>query len=595
MNRDDRRHSSFRDRASRTNRREDHGYAGRFSRETGGIFGFGHQRSGLNIVFFLILAVMVIALARLFLLQVVDSSNLSEEAKAMRTNVETLEAKRGTIYDRNGNVLATSIDCYDIYANPKEVNAPSAEALMLQEAFSGDAANYRDSLSEDTTFVYLVRKADKDKAEELQRELKEKGYSGIYLIKQSKRIYPYGAVAGQIIGMVDIDGNGLTGLELQYDDVLKGTDGELIMETGATGTPIAGGVTSSTEPQDGKDIHLALDIDIQKTVEDEITKGAKKYDAAGGLCMITNPKTGEILAAASTPLADISQPDTITNEGLNFKLVTSSYEPGSIMKIFTIATGIEDGLFDTDQEYDVPGSITVGSDTVRDDDGRWETMAMSPREILRRSSNVGAALLAQDVIGAEKFSSGLAAFQFGTRTNIDYPGEISGTVRSLDQYEPSSLGSMAFGQGMAVPMVQVVKGVGAIANGGWLETPHFVVSVGQDPVEWHDQGQAISQETAEKMTDMLEDVFTSGTAYSGQVEGYELAGKTGTGEQADENGYIAGKYLSSLVGFGPTSDPQVLCYVGFYETPYLAYASAAPVFSSIMGEALHDLDIKPSS
>ncbi len=560
-----------------------------------GPFGFGPGANGLPWVFGVLMALFAVVVARLFYLQVVDGPALAEQAEARRTNSQVIEAKRGTIYDRNGNVLATSVGCYDVYCNPKEVNYPAAEALVLQEAFSGEASTYKEQLSEDSTFVYLVRKADKDKAEQVRQELADKGYTGVYFLEQTKRVYPYGSVAGQIIGMVDVDNNGLTGLELQYDDVLGGTDGEMIMETGATGTPIAGGVSKTVEPKDGQDVVLALDVDIQRKVEEEMVAGVKTYEAQSGLCMVTDPATGGILAACSTPLADLSNPSTVTNEGLGLKLVTSAYEPGSIVKVFTMATGIEAGLFDTDTVYQVPASILVGSDTVRDDDGRSSTMAMSPREILRRSSNVGASMLAQQVIGAERFSEGLARFQLGTRTGIDYPGEAAGSVRSLDEYEPYSLGSMAFGQGLAVPMVQIVKAMGSIPEGGRLETPHFATKVGGEDLDWPSPGQSISEETASKMTDMLKDVFSKGTAYAGRVEGYEIAGKTGTGEQADENGYIAGKYLSSLVGYAPADDAKVLVYVGLYETPYLASGSAAPVFSSIMGEALQDLDVKPSS
>ena len=487
---------------------------------TRGPFGFGPGAHGLPWVFGVLMALFAVVVARLFYLQVVDGPALAEQAEARRTNSQVIEAKRGTIYDRNGNVLATSVGCYDVYCNPKEVNYPAAEALILQEAFSGEASTYKEQLTEDSTFVYLVRKADKDKAEQVRQELADKGYTGVYFLEQTKRVYPYGSVAGQIIGMVDVDNNGLTGLELQYDDVLGGTDGEMIMETGATGTPIAGGVSKTVEPKDGQDVVLALDVDIQRKVEEEMVAGVKTYEAQSGLCMVTDPATGGILAACSTPLADLSNPSTVTNEGLGLKLVTSAYEPGSIVKVFTMATGIEAGLFDTDTVYQVPASILVGSDTVRDDDGRSSTMAMSPREILRRSSNVGASMLAQQVIGAERFSEGLARFQLGTRTGIDYPGEAAGSVRSLDEYEPYSLGSMAFGQGLAVPMVQIVKAMGSIPEGGRLETPHFATKVGGEDLDWPSPGQSISEETASKMTDMLKDVFSKGTAYAGRVEGY---------------------------------------------------------------------------
>lgn len=532
---------------------------------------------------------------RLFQLQVVQHDYLASKAEDYHSNTVKIVAHRGTIYDRNGNVLAYDEDRYDVCCDPSIVNYPASQALMLKQAFGGSAQSYYDALTRDGRYARLVRKADKTTAQQLVNDLTSEGYQGVYLESTTKRVYPYGQAAGQIIGMVNDEGDGTSGLELYYNDDLKGTDGEEIFESGLGGVPIAGGASQTTDAVDGQDIVLDLDIDVQQAVEKIVSEGVTTYKADSGFCMITDPKTGGIIAACSTPYVNLSDTSTVPEGSLALKPINDAYEPGSIFKILTVAIGIEDGLITADSTFDVPGSITVGSNTVRDDDLRGATMSMSVREILRRSSNVGAALIAQQVIGADNFADGVSKFQIGQKSGVDYPNESDGTVRSRDQYDGSTLGFMSFGQSVSIPMVRMVKAVGAIAEGGWLMTPHFVQKVGDTTLTWDTEGQAVSAETATTVTDLMRTVMTEGTGTPGQVEGYDIAGKTGTGEQADENGYIAGKYLASLIGFAPASDAQVLCYVGFNGTPYLSTYSAAPAFSAIMGEALTTLGVEPES
>jgi len=221
---------------------------------------------------------------------------------------------------------------------------------------------------------------------------------------------------------------------------------------------------------------------------------------------------------------------------------------------------------------------------------------MTLTEMLRRSSNTGLAMVAQDSIGPETFAAGVDSFGIGHITGIDFPGEDPGIVHTLEEYDGSTLGSMAFGQGLAIPMVQMVRAVGAIANGGVPMTPHFLVFKGGEPVDWPAGEQIVSQETCDQVIQMMRIVVQDGTAIHAQVPGYDVAGKTGTGEQADSSGgYREGHFTSSLVGFAPASDPEVLVYVGLNGTPFLAYGSAAPTFSSIMGEALTDMNVPPES
>ena len=206
------------------------------------------------------------------------------------------------------------------------------------------------------------------------------------------------------------------------------------------------------------------------------------------------------------------------------------------------------------------------------------------------------ALVAQDVIGEENFANGIAKFKIGSKTGIDYPGEVKGIVKQLNQYDGASLGSMSFGQSLAIPLDQMVKAIGSIANDGKIVTPHFLVSRGGKKVAWKTEGRSVSKKTADEVTDMMRTVVKDGTAQAAQVKGYDVAGKTGTGEQADDSGkYVAFKYVSSLRGFANASDPKVLVYVGLNGTPYLATSSAAPLFSTIMSEALSDMGVTPDA
>ncbi|MDO4797748.1 MAG: penicillin-binding protein 2 [Coriobacteriales bacterium] len=557
----------------------------------GGFFGFGPGGSGLPWVFGVLAFFLLVVCGRLVYLQVIEGPHYAQEAAARRENELVLQARRGTIYDRNGNVLAMSEECYDVYGNPQTIQDTDTVAGVVAKWLGGEESEYRSLLSQDGTFVYLRRKADKEACESMRDELASLKLEGVYLLQQMRRVYPYGRTAGQVLGMVDVDGAGISGIELAYDEQLSGTPGSMIMETGLGGIPIAGASAQTTRPVDGKDLVLSIDIDVQKFVEDQMADAVVANKAESGMCMACNPKTGEIIAACSTPYVDLTDASSITNEGLKLKLVSDSFDPGSIFKVITAAIALESGSAQTGTYFSVPPTILVGQGIVSDDDGRMETMDMNLREVLRRSSNVGAALIAEQAIGVDAFFEGVDHFGIGQLTGIDFPGETTGMVHSKEEYDPSLLGSMAFGQGVTIPMVQMVRAVGAIANQGKLLTPHFVTQVGGKPTEWADPTNAVSADTAEKIADMMCTVTEDGTGYSSQVEGYDVAVKTGTGEQAKDGKYIKGKFLASVIGFAPASDPEVLLYVGLNETPYLSYSSAGPVFSAIMGEVLADMGV----
>ena len=565
----------------------------------------------MRILIALAAAAFVIVFLRLVYIQVVDGPRLAKRAEDRRTNVVTLNAKRGTIYDRNGNVLAISVDCKDIVCDPTTVmktvknekgktsqttdGAADDIADVLVEVLGGDRDTYLEALTRTgTRYAYLSKRVDVSKADQVAQELSDKGLSGVYYESNTKRVYPYGTTCAQILGYVNQDGAALSGLEYYYDDVLKGSDGQRVYEASRNGTPIAGGVSDTIAARNGTDIVLSIDIDLQEECESIISEGAKTYEAESGSVMVTDPKTGEVYAAASTPLPDFS--NLADASALNLKLVSDSFEPGSVFKVLTTSIGLETGTLTKDTTFNIPAEVLVGDDVVHDDDNRDYSEDMTVEQALAKSSNVAMAYYVQNVIGSKNFADGVQKFGIGQKTGIDFPGEAAGIVRDYDDYDGSTAGSMAFGQSLAIPLVQIVRAFGAVANDGVPTTPHFLVSKGGDEVDWPVGERIISKQTADTETEMMRAVMTDGTGVNGAIGGYDIAGKTGTGEQADENGgYKEAHFVASLCGFANAEDPQVLVYVGLNGIPYLASDSAANVFRDVMEQSVTILGIAPSA
>lgn len=549
-------------------------------------------KDGPDKVFIAFLCLFAVVLLKLIYVHIIAGPSYASAARQARTNVVALPARRGTIYDRNGHALATSVEAKTVYCNPKEIEDPSAVAELLADDLGGAAKDYLPILSQDTTFAYLYQKADNGRAELLQEHLREQKILGIYFLNDMKRVYPYGRAAAQVLGFVNVDGEGASGLELVYDEILSGENGEMIMELGGNGVPVAGGVHSITEAKDGSDIVISIDIDIQQAAEDALEKGVESYASDSGSVMVTDPDSGEVLAICSTPFLDPADSNSRTDDAMKLRPVTDSYEPGSIFKILTTAIGIENGDFSTDTGIYVPATLQVGDDTVSDDDGRDWDQEMDIREIIRRSSNVGAALMGEK-IGAEAFYDGLRSFGIGTPTGIDIPGESEGLITPLSEWGTYTLGAMSFGHAVAMPMDQIVRATGAIANGGLLKTPHLLVMANGEEVDWGEGERVISEKTATAVADILTTVVSEGTGTAAAVPGYKVAGKTGTAEMVDleHGGYLEGKLMSSMVGFANSEDARVLVYVGLNGTSFHGGDSSAVIFSTIMETALNKLGV----
>lgn len=508
------------------------------------------------------------------------------------TSNPTLYAKRGTMYDRNGNVIAASEECFNIALNTTLITKKNKKKVVnaLVKHLGVDRAEAQDMVDEESTWTYVVRKVDSDVTEALLEE----GLAGIETEQTTRRVYPYGNLASQVIGVVDIDNNGISGLELQYNEDLQGENGWIKRERAADGTYIAGGAYERQDPRDGDDLVLTLDVNIQRAAEEALADAVADSGAHYGSVIVTDPRSGDILAACSYPTYDQADLSNARTEDMNLRVVTDAYEPGSVFKALICGAAIDLGIVDTDTTFNVPPVVLAGSDEVTDVDQRDYQMVMTVREIMRRSSNTGMILVGEK-IGADSFAEYLDRYGIGHASGVDFPGENTGIVRPRDEYDGASVAAMSFGQSVSAPPIEITRAISAISNRGVMTTPHFLMAKHGEEVDWSDTEQrAISEEAAAKVADMMLTVVDEGTGELGQVPGYEVSGKTGTAQRASESGgYMEGSYMASFMGFAPTKDPQVQVYVTLDGTGYTSVA-AAPPFARIMETCLKTLGVRPT-
>lgn len=529
----------------------------------------------------------VVAALRVGYWQTVRSGELAAASKNERTQNSVLDARRGAIYDRNGVVLAQSVNVTTISADPTVVRDQDVDAIAseLRTRFGGSEQDYQEKLRrEGTRNVVLVDAADPDAAS----DLRSLGYPGLYYTSGYRRVYPLGEVGCSVVGCLFSDGTPASGLELQYDALLSGTSGYRTRELGITGGVIVGGQDEGDQPQDGYDVRISIDADIQRTAQETLNSLVEEWDCGSTCAIALDHATGDILACASTPTFDPNHLERLTdNEALGLKPMTSSYEPGSVMKPVTMSAAIDLGMCNSSTTYYAPARVQVGDDWVSDADGRTYDTNMSTTNMLERSSNVGTVLVARDV-GAKEFSQYLSAFGFGQSTGVDYPYEEDPPVRELSEYD-GAWEAMAFGQSISATPIQMVRAIGAIANGGILSKPHFLLQVGEEQVSYEDAGRVVSTATADEVAWMMNSVVANGYGYTGAVEGYNVSAKTGTAERYDpQTGtYSKDHFTVSFIGFAPTENPAVTLYVLVDDVDLMheGYTVGGP-WAGIMQEAL---------
>jgi len=542
------------------------------------------RRIGLLFGGFLLCFLVIVV--RAFWLQGVQGSQLASEASYQHSQIVTVPGLRGDLLDRHGNKLAASEDAATIYATPYQVKNPPQAAAELAPILKEKRGEVLEALTVEGGFSYLAQKVDLSTAAKVMALELE----GIGELPDSRRTYPQGEMAGQVVGAVGSENEGLTGLEMGEEEVLGGSDGEQRILNDALGEPIRSETLKKAE--DGEDVELTLDPVIQREAERVLSGVGETYSPTGATAIVVDPRSSQILAMANWPPVNPEDLSEVSNDDLLNKATGFNYEPGSTFKAFTVAAALEEKVVTPTTEFTLPPTIEVADRTIKDAEERG-TETLSVGRILAQSSNVGAVTIGLKV-GATKFSKWIERFGFGEPTGIQFPSEESGIVPKLDQYSGSTMGNLPMGQGLAVTPIQMVEGYTAIANGGMLKPPQLVKRIGEEEVHEPKGKRVISSKVSEEIREMLEGVLApGGTASEVNVPGYTLAGKTGTAQVAENGGYSKTKYIASFIGFAPAQNPQFLCAVIVDEPQGEIYGGsvAAPAFGQIAEFALPYLGV----
>jgi cell division protein FtsI (penicillin-binding protein 3) len=540
----------------------------------------------IGLLFGAFLLCFLIIVVRAFWLQGVQGSQLASEAAYQQTEVVTVPGLRGDLLDRRGNKLAASEDAETIYATPYQVKNPPQAAAQLAPILDQKKGEVLEALTAEGGFSYVAQKVDLSTAAKVEALDLE----GIGSLPDSRRTYPQGEMAGQVIGVVGSENEGRTGLELGEEEVLGGSDGERRIINDALGEPIR--LETVEEAEDGEDVELTLDPVIQQKTEEVLNGVGETYSPKGATAIVVDPRSSQILAMANWPPVNPEDLSEASNEDLLNKATGFNYEPGSTFKAFTVSAALEEELVTPTTEFTLAPTIQVADRTIEESHERG-TENFSVARILAESSNVGAVTIGLEV-GAEKFSRWIQRFGFGEPTGVQYPAEEQGIVPQLDQYSGSSMGNLPIGQGLSVTPMQMVAGYTAIANGGMLKPPQLIKRIGEEPVHEPRGKRVIDAKVARQVREMLEGVLApGGTASEVSVPGYTLAGKTGTAQVAEDGGYSETKYVASFIGFAPAQNPQLLAAVIVDEPQGEIYGGsvAAPAFGQIAEYALPYLGI----
>jgi cell division protein FtsI/penicillin-binding protein 2 len=544
------------------------------------------RRIGLLFAGFLLCFLVIVG--RAFWLQGVQGGALASEATSQQTEDVTVPGLRGSLLDRSGNELAASEDAATIFATPYQVKNPPQAAAKLAPILELDKGEVLKSLTVNSGFSYIAHKVSLEQAGRVER-LK---LAGIGEQPDTRRTYPQGEMAGQVIGAVGSENQGLTGLEAGEESVLSATDGERRIVRDARGDPIR--QETAKEAEDGEDIQLTLDPQIQEKTERVLAEVGETYAPKGATAIVMDPRSSQILAMANWPPVDPNDLAGTSSEDLLNKATGFTYEPGSTFKAFTVSAALEEKLVTPTSSFVLPPSIQVADRTIEDAEERG-TETMSVAEILAHSSNVGAVTIGLE-IGAEKFSKWISRFGFGRPTGVQFPAEEQGLVPSLDEYSGSSMGNLPIGQGLSVTPMQMMAGYAAIADGGILKQPQLIERIGAEKVHEPKGHRVIDAGVAAQVREMLKGVLAAGgTASEVSVPGYTLAGKTGTAQVAENGTYSETKYVASFIGFAPARDPKFLAAVIVDQPQGDIYGGsvAAPAFGQFGGFSLPYLGVAP--
>ena len=542
------------------------------------------------------------------IVQVAKGSKLRAYGMDQRESNITIPAARGTIFDRDGNEMAITVPALSLYADPRAVLDPAATAHVLGQMLGFDAAAESELATklsnQKQSFVYIQRFVDQDVADAVL----SLNLSGVNGVSEPKRVQVAGGLASNIIGRTDPFGAGATGLELQYDTVLTGIDGEMVKQA-SRGRSLPGTSHIISQARPGTDLVLTVDRSMQYQTEQALLARVNELSAKGGNAIILDTKTGEVLSIARVRRGDEGVA-AITAGNL---AAVEAYEPGSVAKVFSVAATIDSGIATPDRVYEVAGTHTFDKGTkfeyTINDAYPHDLEPMTLRNILVHSSNIGT-MMAAGELGSPKLHSYLSNFGFGELSELDFPGESTGILKAPEDWKGSQNGTIAYGYGFSSTSLQLVSAVNAVANKGVYVSPKFVrATIDEKGSKWETPSgsthRVISEESAATMADLLTGVVCEGTGTRAQVSGISVAGKTGTGYKIQDNGTYKSddglrSYFATFVGFLPSKDPQVTILVSIDEPDRSSRdrfggTAAAPVFANLAEMAIHDLSIQPPS
>ena len=563
---------------------------------------YNEKHIRIRIVFIFITIVLLIIVLKVFYIQVFQYNKLNSLASDLWSRNLPIKASRGKILDRNGKVLADNITTTSLYLVPNQIVNKEEVATRLSEILQ---------ISYDDMYKHITKKTSLERVHpegrqlsfEIADKINELHYDGVYLLKESKRYYPYGKLLSQTLGFVGIDNQGLSGLELKYDDYLTGIDGSIKYYSDAKGNRLEK-AEEYKDSKSGLDISLTIDLSLQQAVERELDNVIYKYDADNALAIAMDPKSGEILAMSSRPNFNPNDYKSTSTEILNRNLpIWMTYEPGSTMKITTLAASLNEGIVNLfkDSFYD-KGSIEVDGAKLH----CWKSGGHGQEtylQVVENSCNPGFVNLGLK-LGKERLFDYIKRFGYGEKTGVDLIGEENGIIFNIDKIGNVELATTAFGQGISVTPIQQVRGVSAAVNGGILYRPYILKNIYDSnskslivESKKEEIRQVISKETSDMVKFALESVVANGTGRNAYIENYRVGGKTGTAQKVNNGHYMSGNYIVSFIGFMPADDPDIVLYVAIdHPKGVVQYGGtvAAPVAKSILESYISIKNIEPS-
>jgi cell division protein FtsI/penicillin-binding protein 2 len=556
----------------------------------------GISPTRLRVLFALFATATLLLSLRVGYWQTIGRAALLEGATNQLHSDLAVEAQRGVIRDRNGRVLATTVDLRSLYAIPNRIPKEdrAAVAAKLAPILATPAPTILAALNSGAEWLYLKRRLPEPAA----RAVEALAIPGLGFEPEPKRMYPNDALAAQVLGFVNDDGLGQYGIEGAYDKLLRGVPGRLTVERDPKDRELAVGLRTAVPPKNGADLVLTLDLEVQTAAERVLRRAIEREKAPSGSIIVLDPRDGAILALASWPTFDPARVSVADPEALRNRAVSWTFEPGSTMKAVTIAAGIDTHVVTPTTTYQDKGCTVIGGRRLCNAQGKsYGTTTVT--QILERSANAGAVFVASK-LGQDPLYQYLRAFGFGAATGIDLAAEATGSVRPLAEWYPVDVGTVAYGQGIAVTPLQLAMAYGAIANGGTLYRPYVVAATRDADGEHRTAPVAvrspIAPDTADTLRTMLVSTVDRGISHGASLTGYSVAGKTGTAQIPSEDGrYVDDAYISSFAGFAPANDPRFVAVIVIErpQTKLLGTVTAMSAFHDLAVDVLRNARVQP--